>query len=256
MRQLGYIPDSTEQRAADIITHKVFGVTAPGDPSETNWKEVAPIPIRDQGTSNFCVRFAMTRALEHLEWVTTGEDRGHFSPLFLAWFDAMPGWQGRNEGTQIYRSAEALRMYGVCGEAAYSWERDRPGDYLRRMGVAPHARPRAEALRHQSMKDYRISDGDVDAVFAAIERGHAVVFGCPVGSTFKTDADGVLLNSGALRGYHAMTARDIKMVRGEPMADTDNSWGRGWGEKGTCLIPPSEIRKWQDIRVVTGLEGI
>ena len=254
MRNLGYIPDDDSQRWMDRVSGRMYSpvLAAPSAPVQTDDPPV--IPIRDQGSSNFCVRFAMCRALEHAEALATGSWLGHFSPLFHAWNDAMPGDQGLNEGTQIYLSAQAASRYGICSELAHPWERSRPDDYMTRMRSRAPDHCYREAARHQVIDDYRIMDGDVTGVLGAILDGFAGVYGTPVGETFSTNDDGILINVGAIRGWHAMTARQLIVLANTQYVKCDNSWSEAWGHQGSCLVSLSEIARWRDIRVVRKAE--
>lgn len=228
----GYRPDDPAQRVTDTLAGLVLPPTlsvTPGQVTTDNRAKFNP-PRRNQRRSNFCVRFAVCRALEHLE-VRRGGKRVPFSPLFHSWNDAMQGDQGLNVGTQIYLSANAASIVGVCSEDRVPWE-IAPDDYLTRMKARPNAEAFREAERHQVLPgsgSLRIPNGDWAGMKATLERGIGFVFGMPLRtSAFKVmnPAKGGIIDntSGMIEGYHAMYALDAKVVNGKQYVSIDGSW--------------------------------
>lgn len=255
----GYKPDDAVQRVTDERAGLVVppSLSAPIGNTITQNRDVFDPPRRAQMKSNYCVRFAMCRALEHAE-VKGGLPYIPFSPLFLGWHDAMQGDQGLNTGTQIYLSAAAANRYGVCSEDGYPWQKSAADDYLVRMRQRPPDDMYPEAERHQVVNSYRINDGNVGTMLDVLRRGFGFVFGMPLFTSFyDTGDDGIVNNtSGRLEGWHAMYGLDADVVGGVQGVWVDNSWSEVFGKEGRVFLNVGEISRFKDIRVVTGVEQL
>lgn len=254
-QMLGYRPDSIAQRAADYAAGNVYESRRySAGLVRTENRDKFDVPVRDQMQSNFCVRFAVARAMEYCE-VVAGRDWAPFSPLFHAWNDAMSGDQGLNVGTQIYLSAEAAQVIGLCSEDREPWELSQPHDYLQRMKVRPSPAAYAEAGRHQVVKHSRVRDGDVAAVLDSLQRGNVLVLGVPVREGFwKTRADGIISNVGAITGWHAMLCRDAVVIGGAQFVEFDNSWSARFGDQGRVRMTVTQLAEFRDGRVFAAVE--
>lgn len=257
----GFRPDTDDQRRADFDNDRVawirFGLDLRlGAAITTENSDSFHPPRRKQKRSNFCVRFAMCRALEHAE-SRIGKPYDAYSPLFLAWHDAMQGDQGENVGTQIYLSAQAAHAIGICSEDLYPFE-IMPEDYLARMRSRPNSETYVEAERHQIVESFRIADGNIAEMLGALGKGFGFVFGMPLRQSFfdSTQGDGGVVDNsgGAILGYHAMYGIDARVVNGKQFIVVDGSWG----EAAHYLIPAGAFgtNEFRDLRVVVRAEEL
>lgn len=235
-----------------------FGGTGEIGPTSTVEDTIGPWldawPVRDQQQTNYCTRYAVCGALELWEAREMGQRVSYLSPHFLAWVDD-PSYRGRNLGQAIYISADAARRYGVCSDMEFpsATLTERPQD---RVSTAPDRTAYTEAERHQVLQSYRIEDGDLPAVYAALVQGHSVVFGMYLREGFytRTGVDGIVKNTGNGVGWHAMLCVALVTVGGVLYALTRNSYGTDFGHHGYVLIPMDEMEKARDLRVFTNLE--
>lgn len=254
----GYRPDDDAHRVTDEHAGKMLTIApVSAGTFETDNRALFNPPRRNQKKSNFCVRFAMDRALRHLAARKKQKDIP-FSPLFMAWNDAMPGDQGYNVGTQIYLSAQAATKYGVCSDDAYPFEIS-PDDYLTRMKWRPNGEAYREAERHQMTESLRIENGDWLMMAATLQRGIGFVFGMPIRESalkvMNPAKGGIIDNSGGkIIAYHAMYVIDAKIVGGQQHVEIDGSWA----EENPLLLPVGKFGtdEFTDIRVVVDQEEV
>lgn len=214
--------------------------------------------FKDQKRSQFCVRFAVTTLIEHLE-SRLGLPYVAKSPLMLAWTSAAPGDQGRNVGTYVALGVQAAATYGVCSDDHYPFERQ-PGDYLIRLKLRPDDETFRIAERHQVTKSQRIPDGDWPTMAGSLQRGISFAFGTPLRSSalalMNTDKGGVVDNSsGAIEGYHSMVALDGVVVGGKQYVRLIDSWGP---RTEPLLWPVGRYGtdEWTDNRAVLAVEEV
>lgn len=145
----------------------------------------------------------------------------------------------KDDGTYIRACFEVLSRFGICKETTWP--------YLEaKVYLSPSLLAQREALGHKIHSYYRIKGSGqdrLDAIEGALRSGHPVVFGTDVTHAFMSlrGAGPVDRPTSATAGAHAMI---VVGILGNHFL-VKNSWGRGWGDSGFCLMTP-EYLTWEE----------
>lgn len=188
-------------------------------------------PVADQGQLGACTAFAIVKGSREFNMNKAGQSYTALSPLFFYYKEReVDGNITEDAGSTITTGAQVLKNIGVATEA--SWPYD-----ITKFAVAPSSAASAEAGKFKSAGAARLSG--LDAVKAAIDRGHSVSFGVRVYESFMKSKGGIIpmpnTATEKLLGGHALAilgyddAKQTVTVR--------NSWSAKWGDNGYCYIP-------------------
>jgi C1A family cysteine protease len=139
---------------------------------------------------------------------------------------------GKDEGTYIRLCFEILSRFGVCDEKVWAYDESK-------VFTAPSIKALRQAVGHRIHSYYRIkelADARLDAMVAALQAKHPIVFGTQIDQAFmQRSGPGVVgPPTGATAGGHAMLC--VGYVNGNFLVK--NSWGKGWRDNGFVLFTP------------------
>lgn len=178
--------------------------------------------ILNQGQQGSCVGHGTATAIE-IQWLRQG---GQPVPFSACWVYGLING-GRDAGAVVSDAMSAVMDYGICTEAEV------PPGVIQSGRFPPVAR--AVAAKWKVQAAYHCDS--FDAIVSAILRGYTVVHGIDVGRNYaNVDRNGVAPLPDWIAGGHAQCSYGLKFIGGEPVIDTQNSWGKGFGIDGMCRL--------------------
>lgn len=191
--------------------------------------------VYDQSELNSSTSFAVCSLLEFLRQ-QSGLRPIKLSELFTYYISR------KTEGTIKYDSGSSIRAaikatirYGCAPESMWPYE---PANFRSKI-------PRMvwrKAKNEISFKYLRLDNYLSNDIYSCLSEGFPFSFGMSIYSSFRPDEQGIIPipspRRDSLLGYHCLTcvgytSKDID----DGLFIVKNSWGRGWGNKGFCLIP-------------------
>lgn len=244
----GWIPDAPEKDSKDWT---IPSLPRPSGTVVTRNRDVFSPPARNQKRSNECTNFSLALAMQHAHQRQEGRSFP-FSAQFNAWCSRTQEERETNTGVMIRTACDAVRRYGICSEDQHPFEAS-GADYLTRLATTPPDDAFSEARNHQSLKHYRVADGDIGGIEAAMAAGYGVIIGIPLYANFHNPpSTGVIpLPAGGITGYHAMYALDVDVIGGEQVYLTLNHWSPQWGALGRCWLRRRHLEEARDLWVIT-----
>lgn len=232
----GVVPDDPAGDHRDRTVGAAFRVALEGLVTR-NRSKFSPT-ARNQKRSNACVPASGGYAFQYLEHLrrATSPQR---SILFGWWEARLEEDRGQNVGCQLRDFWDRVRKVGLPSEPAWPFEK-RPNDYLYRLELRPPPEAYEEAERWQDLAHYRIPDGDVEGIAAALDRGLLVHTSRPVHQSFYegTGSSGVVpAPDGQYVSLHAETIFDVDQVNGVPHFVVCGTYGEGFGRGGWYYLP-------------------
>ena len=159
----------------------------------------------------------------------------------------------KDEGTYIRLCFDVLSKFGVCREDIPAGQGGWPYD-LSKAFILPDLKAMRAATAHRIHSYYRIyetGNDRLEAIMAALQGLHPVVFGTTVDESFRRINDLTPWSpTEADIGGHAMVV--VGYLRGLGFI-VKNSWGADWGENGFCIMKTEVFTssKTRDIWVPT-----
>ncbi len=190
------------------------------------------IPCQSQGDLGSCTSFSSLAAAGYLD-VLAEKPFGEYSHLFQ-YYNTRED-KNNDTGGSIRSAFKAMNKFGVCHETLWPYD-------ISRFTEEPPAPCYKEGETRQVIQYSRVNQGkDLRVILA---QGFPIVYGQSLyGSFMDTGQNGIVRvpdkSKESVIGGHALCIvgyfTDIKcfIVR--------NSWGRGFGLNGYCLIPFSMI---------------
>jgi hypothetical protein len=228
-RKFGHKKDKFDGR--DYLHKMALPEALPHEPFHTNVNLGIP-SVRDQGQSSSCVGFGIGANL------TIAANMQNVSLGLIQYISP----------TDIYNGARYIE--GTLADDAGCYPRDAL-DWLKKKACLPEAfwsyigfeqrsRPSfldAEAAKYPLLAYYRVDNG-TDGICSALASGFPVSIGIPWPSKWMNPRDGVcpvIKYSDSIAGGHEVCiyGYDLPTQRFYVI----NSWGKDWGNLGTCTIP-------------------
>lgn len=207
-----------------------------------------PLVIKNQFSTSSCVGHAVAQAIRIAYSLSDHSDGTcpDLSSLF-AYYNARKesGDPILDRGTHIRSAIKAAQKLGVCNELVW------PFSTLKVNRMPDWSSYRGAHDRRGIRGYYRIDNGDLDSIRAAIAMGHPVVAGWLVNQSFVD-----------YRGEGSIGAMTSPFVGGHAMVigaysssecrewTILNSWGTGWGRMGFASVRSSFIREAMDVWAV------
>ena len=194
--------------------------------------------VQDQGSLGSCTANAWAGLLQYKEnkCPVLGRKYLNMSRLFIYYNErVIENTVLEDAGAALRDGAKALNQYGICPE--YDWPYD-----ITQFATAPTFACYKVALPNH-IHSYYALDGATPAITllnlkTAIASGQPFVFGFDVYDSFESNAvanTGIMpmpnINTENLLGGHAVMAVGYNDL--EKRFLVRNSWGKGWGLKGT-----------------------
>lgn len=230
----GCIPD-----LVDPVNERRFRVARPrAFPDHYTLQEYRG-PILDQGWLGSCVWHGLTSVARHYM-----RKRGiyDFQGSRLAGYyrsRAREGTLASDVGCMIQTGIAVLQEFGMGHEDLFPYEAERWAEL-------PPQEIWDDAMQYRALSPRRVDTSD-EAVKTAVMAGHPVIIGVTVYQSFEgpeTARTGIVTmpEPGEIAlGGHCMYV-DTFGERGG--IDVVNSYGEGWGDNGTCHLPPGYIDKF------------
>jgi hypothetical protein len=144
---------------------------------------------------------------------------------------------GTDAGCYIRNCFDVLSKFGICREDITSQQGGWPYD-LSKVKVLPSIMAMRAATGHRIHSYYRITETGsdrVDKIIEALRANHPVVFGTQIDKAFESFSGGNPISppKDASIGGHAMIVVGYFVGQGFLVK---NSWGKGWGNNGFCIL--------------------
>lgn len=188
--------------------------------SQADWRDdlrIASWPVRDQGTTDICVLFALTALHELARYDTSFEALSEHS--------LSPGLLNPPGGFPLSDASETLIRHGQLSRA--DWD-----------DMAPEQRPHARQLRHLSWMKARMAriDPSPGTIGSHLGRGSAVLLGLQLTRSLrKPDSQGIVraaADDEVIPLRHAVSVVGSLDIDDELYFLIRNSWGEKWGLQG------------------------
>jgi C1A family cysteine protease len=222
----GWIPDLPDHR--DKLYAKFTAVTPEKLPSRIDLRPNCS-PIEDQGQLGSCTANALAGNLEYLK----KQKRNtllDFSRLFIYYNErVIEHTTEEDSGAMLRDGIKTLAKAGACPENEWPYD-------VTTFADKPSSKAYADALQYQITSYYRLLT--LDQMKHTLANGFPFVFGFSVYESFESTyvaASGIVplpLPTERLLGGHAVMAAGYDDAKEQFIIR--NSWGQGWGEKGTA----------------------
>jgi len=212
----------------------------------TDWTQLSTIdlrsqcpPVRNQGTLGACSSFGVTslfdfvrRKKKLVNWLP--------SPLFTYYATRKAVNQEKLDNGAVIRDAlKSSVRDGVAKETIWPYDVSKFTD-------EPPQEVWDNAEKHQTLEYLTLDDRDKNSYLGCLHDGYPFVFGIKLYSSFTSSLETVFggyvrvpkRETEKLLGGHCMLAVGyLKKDDGSEFIIAQNSWDRGWGDKGFCYIP-------------------
>jgi hypothetical protein len=215
---------------------------------------LATPPIRDQGTLGSCTSFCGAEAYEIMYRYKKGAFPPVLSPAFLYYEERVNILKEEitdDDGAYMVDIDLALKKYGICPEALYSYP---TSDMSIAYRTHPTANAISKALSYKISSYILINSGDTAAVKNCLRHNIPVMMGFNVYDNTSTyqyfeilnttsytynplNSNGELAKGVTLLGGHATTI--IGYDDTKHAFKVQNSWGSSWGLHGFYYMPYS-----------------
>lgn len=227
MKQLGWKPDVPDARDHRYAAPRAVLRALPKSVDLRG----SALKVIDQGSLGSCVGCAVRSAFGMV-----AKQQGQSfdpSPLFL-YYNArlLDGAQDWDAGAYIRDGIKGVNQYGACASKTWPYRTTRFAD-------KPPAKAYNEALDHQTLAYSRVDNTRIEQIKARLAQRFPVVFGFGVYESFDSIGSRGLMpmpkSSEYLLGGHAVVA--VGYDDATKLIIVQNSWGRGWGDKGFFYMP-------------------
>jgi C1A family cysteine protease len=229
VQRLGWVPDIPDARdymysAPEAVLTKL--------PKKVDLRGSDMPVVWDQGELGSCTAQAIGSAFEFCQNKQGLKD---FMPsaLFIYYNErAMEGTIDTDSGAMIRDGMKSVAKIGVCAETVWPY-------VIPKFTEKPPKKAYTEAKKHQALV-YRRVLGNLHQMQGCIAQGYPFVFGFSVYESFmkpevaKTGLVPLPPRGEQLIGGHAVLA--VGYDDKEQSFIVRNSWGKGWGMKGYCMM--------------------
>lgn len=208
-----------------------------------------PTPVYDQGVTSMCVDFSLALLKEIQEYY----ERGIYTKMGHGFLYGNRLGDYTGEGLIPRDAVAALQKFGLPKASDF----DVMGTYT---DCNTAYRERKDALDGlaipQRVRSYARANTFDDVMGSLFTLKSPVALTIAVTDSFMwrtsnlvQDEDPSHFKEGSeyLRGYHEMVIRGAFANGGNPLYLVQNSWGTGWGDNGTCMVPanwPGIVEMW------------
>jgi len=194
--------------------------------------------IIDQGNLGSCTACATTKMVE---FVRKKQNLPAFSPSVLFTYYTTRQIEGTvnfDNGAYVRNALKSAVQYGVVSNATWPY-------LVEKFKIKPATKVYTEALKYQALEYRRIADGDLASMQQCLADGYPFMFGALVYTSFLSTMvarTGIVpypvpSKKEKMEGGHCMLCVGWKLINEQPYFIIQNSWGKGWGDKGFCYIP-------------------
>lgn len=201
-------------------------------PETTERRHFKFFPFRwDQGSIGSCTGHGASAAFVA---ALLRNDKPIFDPSRLfAYYNARDdASKGEDSGASIRDVIKGLNKYGLCKEETWPYIESK-------FAEKPSVEAFTEAEKHQTIEYYRIYPVTKEAIMDAIYNGYAVVYGQILYESFMSEGvarTGLVPYPKCFEDQIGGHCKCIMDYEKEGVFEL-NSWGKGWGSDGGCLIP-------------------
>ena len=173
-------------------------------------------------SGNSCNGYAASGSLAKARFLRGIQDKMKLSGAFI--YSLING--GQDNGSALESGLKVIGTHGAPPESLVPWNM-----------IYPKQQPsnaKAEALKHRGLKCYAVQTKQ--GFRTALAAGFPVIVAVQAGSKFqRLNAQGIAsADSGG--GNHAIHCDDIRIIGGQEVYDTCNSWDVTYGDQGRVLL--------------------
>lgn len=248
-RKLGALPSPRDDRDYKIAAFMPIGSSFPEEFILENKPD-----IYDQGSTSMCVAFSLSEVKEAQE-LKERNVRVRYSPGFI--YANRKDYDYKGEGMFL---REALKNLSVDGVVPFK-DFDVLGDYPKcRKAFKDKYGVITKEASDQKILSY-LSINTVDEVKTALMTLQSPIAACIAiyNSFYRLGSDGVAPDIKPyenIEGYHAVILVGWKVINGREYFTMQNSWGTGFGNKGTVYLPvdyKAITEKWSITDFIPGI---
>ena len=178
--------------------------------------------IQSQKNFGSCNGYAAAGSLAKARYLRGIQDKLKLSGAFI--YSLING--GQDNGSALESGLKVIGTHGSPPESLVPWNM-----------IYPKQQPsnaKAEALKHRGLKCYAVQTKQ--GFRTALAAGFPVIVAVQAGSKFqRLNAQGIAsADSGG--GNHAIHCDDIRIIGGQEVYDTCNSWDVTYGDQGRVLL--------------------
>lgn len=221
-------------------------------PDEDEIEEVSKIGRFDQLSFGSCTYNAMANLIDVRQTQKPGSPIC-FHPFYLPasrmfgyrMETELDGDPGQDNGSYLHTAAKVISTIGAVSEKVYPYVaeslQNTPPPYIMKW-----------AAQHKLSNVAPVAN-DIGTILATLAAKNPIVYGMPVYREFMNlnSTDYILHGNSMFEspfGGHANMLYGFIKINGIYHWKDLNSWGAGWGQNGTCLIPsPLGLRYFSDL---------
>ena len=150
----------------------------------------------------------------------------------------------QGEGRIMREGLETALKHGTCKLTDYNYEYEVPKAQSHLQSMLDYYRAHSDLFKLERYAR-ATSEAEVKTALMNVSKGYGVIFAgaCP---GFKTGKNYIFRMDEPKYGYHAMAITDFDGSYGY----CPQSWGKGFGQKGYCYVPFSDIFRMYEAWIV------
>lgn len=237
-------PDKRDYREVGLMMSAMSAVAPDIKIKYVDWSDKS-IPVRNQGSSDACVGFATTAAIELAYYKKLGLTKDLSERMAYEYarrLDRIPGTD--HAGSTVRGGLKAANKFGICNEDYWQFN-DRNKGIAKEGYLANAALNRIKSYHNIARTRVKVDTNDFGINVNDVARSlikNPVVGGFYISERFSyIGSDGIVTPDMISGDYgHAMCI--VGYNPNQKMFKIKNSWGSRWADLGYCYMPENLMR--------------